>query len=227
MLGIIDADSIIWRIAFSSSDVAPGIAKARFNTVMEDMIVYELSQCDDFEAYLTGPRNFRYDLAVTQPYKGNRTQEKPNNFNQVWDHAIKEWGFIVTKGIEADDAVGLKATEGKECVIVHIDKDIDMIPGVHYNFIKKEFYEVQPFQAIYNFYKQLLTGDKTDNIPGVSGIGPKKAEKILSECTTEQELYEQCLKTYEGNTVYLSEQASLLWIQQTNRVEWKPPMEKS
>ena len=34
-------------------------------------------------------------------------------------------------------------------------------------------------------YKQMLTGDSTDGIEGVAGIGPKKAEKILSNVTTE------------------------------------------
>jgi len=222
MIGIIDADSILYRVAAASGDVSDGIVKARFNTFMEDMIVFELEQCTDFEAFLTGDNNFRYQVAKTKPYKGNRSQEKPSNFAMLKQHAIDEWGFRVTDGIEADDAVGIMATSGVDCVIVHIDKDINMIAGKHYNFVKKIFYEVTPFEAIKKFYTQLLTGDSVDNIPGIVGVGPKTAKKILADCTTEQEMYKQCLEAYEGNTEYLNEQAQLLWIQQTDRVRWKP-----
>jgi len=225
MIGIIDADSIIWRVAAAAQDVSFGVAKARFDTVMEDMMVFDLAECDNFEAFLTGKKNFRYDVAKTQPYKGNRVQEKPNNFADLRDYSMRSWGFVETDGIEADDAVGIMATSGVDCTIVHIDKDIDMIPGKHYNFVKKMFYEVSPSEAIKKFYTQLLTGDRVDNIPGIAGIGPKKAEKILKDCTTEQELYEACLKTYEGNLEYLNEQAQLLWIQQTNRLSWTAPIQ--
>jgi hypothetical protein len=224
MLGVIDADSIIWRVAAASRGVDDGIVRARFDTVMEDMMVFDLARCDTFEAYLTGSNNFRYTVAVTQPYKGNRVQEKPEAFNMLWDYAVNSWGFVVTDGIEADDAVGILATSGQECVIVHIDKDIDMIPGLHFNFIKKIWYDISPGDAIKKFYTQLLTGDRTDNIPGIVGIGPKKADKLLSDCTTEEELYSKCLETYEGNTTYLNEQAELLWIQQSSRIKWTPPI---
>lgn len=222
MLGIIDADSILYRIA-AARDVSEGIVKARFNTFMEDMIVYELGMCDDFEAYLSGSANFRYQIAPY--YKANRTQDKPEHFYMLRDYAISNWGFIVTDGIEADDAVGLLATSGVDCVICHIDKDIDMIPGQHYNFVKRLHYAVSPFEAIKKFYTQLLMGDRVDNIPGIPGIGIKKAEKLLNDCTNEQEMYQQCLNAYEGNLPYLTEQANLLWIQQTGKEQWTPPVE--
>lgn len=220
---IIDADSIVWRVASSGRDTSAAIVKHRFDSLMEDMIVYDLDCCDTFDAYLTGTGNFRYDIAKTQPYKGNRAQEKPEYFAELREYAIEDWGFIVVDGIEADDAVGIAATSGENCVIAHIDKDIDMIPGRHYNYVKRLWYDVSPFEAIKKFYTQLLTGDRTDNIPGIAGIGPAKAAKILKDCSNEKELYETCLKTYEGNTEYLNEQAQLLWIQQKERIQWTPP----
>lgn len=223
MLGIIDADSIIWRVAAASAGIDVRLVRARFDTVMEDMMVYDLDRCDTFEAYLTGPNNFRYKAAVTVPYKGNRVQDKPAPFQMLWDHAVNNWGFVVTDGIEADDAVGVLATSGVECAIVHIDKDIDMIPGLHFNFVKRVWYEVSPTEAIKKFYTQLLTGDRTDNIPGIVGIGPKKAKKLLEDCNNEQDLYNKCLEAYDGNLTYLHEQAELLWIQQHGRVKWQPP----
>ncbi len=59
-----------------------------------------------------------------------------------------------------------------------IDKDLDMIRGWHYNFIKDKKYFIDDQQAIKHFYTQILTGDRVDNIIGLRGIGPKKAEKI-------------------------------------------------
>ena len=56
-----------------------------------------------------------------------------------------------------------------------------MIPGWHYNFRKKEFYEIDESTGYYNLMKQILTGDATDNIQGIKGMGPKTAEKVLKD----------------------------------------------
>jgi 5'-3' exonuclease len=100
---------------------------------------------------------------------------------------------------------------------------LDNLRGHHYNFVKNERYYITESQAIKNFYRQLLTGDRTDNIPGLAGIGPKKAEKILQDCETEQELYKAVLKAYDGNVEYLTEQGQLLWIRRKDNELWEPP----
>ena len=56
-----------------------------------------------------------------------------------------------------------------------------MIPGNHYNFVKRDFYYVDQVSADLNFYRQMLTGDRVDNIPGIEGIGDVKAAKLLDE----------------------------------------------
>jgi hypothetical protein len=224
MIGVLDGDILCYRVAAASNDVSLAIARSRLDTVIEDLIVYALVDCTDFEAFLTGEGNFRNEVAKTQPYKGNRkTLKRPDHLEGLKNHAISSWGFTVVDGIEADDAIGKLATK-EESIIVSIDKDLDMIPGNHYNFVKKIFYYVCHADAIKNFYRQLLTGDRTDNIPGLVGIGPKKAEKILGDSETELEMYQSCLKAYDGNLEYLKEQAALLWIQQTGREQWKPPV---
>ena len=190
---------------------------------MENLVLFELVTCDEYEAYLTGSNNFRYAVAKTVPYKGNRVHEKPVMLQMLREYAVKDWGFIIVDGIEADDAVGILATERPDCVMVHIDKDIDMIPGKHYNFVKRVWYDVNEFEAIHKFYMQLLMGDRTDNILGVKGVGLKKAEKLLAEATNEKELYNICLRSYENNLDYLTENANLLWIQQSQRKVWTPP----
>lgn len=70
-------------------------------------------------------------------------------------------------GIEADDAVGIAQVSGDgDTCIGHIDKDIDMIVGQHYNFNTGEFYSVSSQQAWKHFLFQILLGDRVDNIPG-------------------------------------------------------------
>jgi hypothetical protein len=69
--------------------------------------------------------------------------------------------------------------EGLKPVVCHIDKDLNMIPGWHWNFKKKELYYTSPQDSFVFMSLQLLTGDAADNIPGIWGIGPNKAENIL------------------------------------------------
>ncbi|MCJ8335861.1 MAG: hypothetical protein MJH10_16745 [Epibacterium sp.] len=174
--------------------------------------------------YLTGSNNFRYDIATIKPYKGQRG-EKPEHLEVTRDQLQTEWLAEVVEGQEADDAIGIKATELKgDCIIASIDKDLLMIPATHYNFGKKEWTEVSQEQGDYFFYKQLLTGDQVDNIQGVPGIGPKKAEKAYQECTTVKEMYAKALEMYKGDTDALLENARLLWLRRYEGVDWEPPV---
>lgn len=96
-------------------------------------------------------------------------------------------------------------------IIATVDKDLDMIPGWHYNFVKKELYNVTPEQAIYNFYYQCLVGDTADGVKGVPGIGPKKAARILDACESEREMYEAVREAY-GMDEAFEMNAKVLWI---------------
>ena len=138
---------------------------------------------------------------------------------------IDAWAFSVQENQEADDAIGIRAYSlgENDYIICSIDKDLDNLRGHHYNFVKNERYYITESQAIKNFYRQLLTGDRTDNIPGLAGIGPKKAEKILKDCNTEEELYKAVLKAYKDDVDYLTEQGQLLWIRRKENELWEPP----
>ena len=84
-------------------------------------------------------------------------------------------------------------------------------------------YYVKEEEAIKNFYKQLLTGDRTDNIPGIKGIGDKKADKILDGLEEEEDLYRAVLEVYKYNRDYLLEQGRLLWIRRKKEELWMLP----
>lgn len=224
MLALIDADIITYRIGFASEDVSEKLCLARCAEFMEELVMKPW--VGDYQGFLTGSNNFRKDVAVTAPYKGNRTQAKPKHYDLIREYLVKAWGCTVEENQEADDAIGIKAYEIKdtdEYVIMSIDKDLDMIRGWHYNFIKDKKYLVDDQQAIRHFYTQILTGDRVDNIVGLKGIGPKKAAKILEDCTTEKEMYDAVLKAYDNDTTRVLENGTLLWIRRKENQMWSPP----
>lgn len=223
MFALIDADIVTYRIGFASNEESEKIAVSRCADFMEELVMKPW--VGDYKGFLTGSGNFRYDIAKTQPYKGNRKAEKPKHYDLLREYLVKAWGCEVIEGQEADDAIGIKAyeMEDKESfVIMSIDKDLDMIEGWHYNFIKDDKYYVTEMSALINFYRQLLTGDKVDNIPGLKGIGPAKSAKILKDCETEADLFNAVLKAYDNNLEYLEEQAKLLWIRRKPNEIWQP-----
>lgn len=191
--------------------------------------------------YLTGEGNFREQISVTRKYKGNRDPDhKPIYYKELKEYLINHWGAEVVAGMEADDALGImqytdisKYEYEKKCgdnytecwastIICSIDKDLEQIPGWHYNFVKKEKYFISEEQGIKNFYMQLLVGDVVDNIQGVKGVGKKTAEKILANCTTEKEMYAACVRAYNNETL-LNEMAQLVYIRRIEGEEWQPP----
>lgn len=120
-------------------------------------------------------------------YKLNRTQGTPPPvLGEIKDamRTLSQW----RSRLEADDVLGIYATDpdtiGRyEPVIVSDDKDLLQFPGKHYRIRLRgndEWKVVSDDEASWNFWKQVLMGDPTDGIPGIRGVGPKKAEKILT-----------------------------------------------
>jgi hypothetical protein len=224
MKALIDGDILVYRVAFASQEETEAIAKARMSAFVDELVTP--SDISSIEGYLTGKGNYRNEIAVTATYKGNRKDvAKPVHYQFLRDYLEKEWGFLMVTGQEADDAIGIKAytMDDNDYIIMTIDKDLDMIKGWHYNFVKKDKYFIKEEDTMRIFYKQVLTGDRTDNIEGLKGIGPVKAERILKECNTEEEMYQAVLKAYDGNEERVLENGQLLWIRREANQMWKPP----
>ena len=225
-LALVDADFLVYRIGFSTEDEPVRIAKARLTEWLEDFIYINL-KADHYLAWITGKSNYRYDIAKTVPYKGNRKDVlRPKHYEALREHLVKRHAAIVTVGEEADDTVAIESTKHLDnCWIVHVDKDLDQLQGWHYNPVRDERYYVNAFEAYKSFCVQLLTGDRTDNISGLQGIGPKKAEKALKDSKTPQELLEAAWEKYQelGHTMeYFIEQGQLLWLRRYEGELWQP-----
>jgi len=220
-IAIIDGDILVYRCGFASEDVDEAICLARVTQLVNE-IVFDDLRCDDYRAYITGKGNFRNDLAVTEPYKGNRKDAKrPIHYDAIRTH-LQRLGAVLVEGQEADDAVAIDATESGGW-IVSIDKDLDQVAGWHYNFVKHEEYYITEEEGLRNLYTQVLTGDRTDNIIGLKGIGPKKAAKLLEDCKTEREYYDACLKAYDGNELRVIENLNLLWLRRAPNQTFQVP----
>lgn len=77
-------------------------------------------------------KHFRYSIAKTLPYKGNRDSSKrPILEPAIRDYLRTKQNAIVVKGIEVDDALGISQT--KDTIICSTDKDLDQIPGMHFD----------------------------------------------------------------------------------------------
>jgi 5'-3' exonuclease len=151
----------------------------------------------DYIVYLTASdsRTFRDELATIAKYKGNRDNApRPKWYHEVRDYIMRHLNTEVCEGIEADDALAMAQT--KDTVIVSVDKDLLQIPGLHFNWVKDEKYNVSPETGRRNLYEQVLKGDRTDNIMGIPGVGDVRAKKMLAECVTEEDMWVLCLDAW-------------------------------
>lgn len=187
--------------------------------------------------FLSHPVNYRE--AMYPDYKANRdVSHKPHWYDEIKDYLLNKGAIFSDIGDEADDALGIGQTElmakGKDVIICTNDKDLDMIPGLHYNWSKtrKEngVYVVDPVDGLRSFYTQLITGDSTDNIPGIyrkKGIrATAQLKGGLDFLFTEQEMYQYVLSLYDGDEDFLRMIGPLLWIKRKREdgIKWEPPV---
>lgn len=227
-IALIDADLYAYRIGYVSEDKSEDQAKLMLTRMLGEVLCEPW--CTDFELRLTGPTNFRNDVAVSTPYKGGRTSEKPKHFLALRQHMI-DMGATVSDNEEADDVVVYQyIAEPEKYVMVHVDKDLNQAPGYHYNPVKKEFYEVSESDAVRAFYTQVLVGDRVDNIVCISGVGPAKALKIIAGFTSAEDLFSAVSGAYlaAGLTPErLIENARLLWLRRVKGEPlWLPPVSR-
>lgn len=154
---------------------------------------------------LSGPGNFREALATRFPYKGNRDpSHKPHWYQSIRNYITGSWGGIVVSGREADDECSIQARKclanGEDFIIATIDKDLDQIPGKHFNYLKRVFYALTESESTEFFYEQCLSGDATDGIPGCWKCGPTRAAQLVQSVNMDRAGSELQLGTIKSTT---------------------------
>jgi len=155
-----------------------------------------------YEAYKAGRPPMPNDLSIQIPY-----------IKEI----VSAFGMVIMElpGYEADDILATLALQGKEKSwdVFILSGDLDCLQIVDENVklliprrgitdleeIDEEAvqrkYGVPPAK-IADF--KALAGDASDNLPGIPGIGPKKASKLLSRFSSIEELYQRIEELPEG-----------------------------
>lgn len=150
------------------------VAKGRINQCIDQILL--VLNGNEYRGWISGGSNFRHQ--IYDKYKASRRDVPvPTHLELCRDYMREKWNFELSQDIETDDEIGIAYQEGD--IIVSIDKDLLQIPGKHYNFVNQEEIWVEPNDAIFNFWRQMLMGDDSDDIPGLPGIGKAKSLKLL------------------------------------------------
>lgn len=197
---ICDIDSIVYASCATGLDdegnEVERYAMANAKHMMKKILSHFDTDTHGYRAFLGGSGNFRKEVATILPYKGTRP-EKPKCYDVVRDYLCDIWQAELVNGMEAEDMACIVYNEDPEhSVVVHIDKDIDQLPGHHFNYKHEKYYYVSPKQANYNLWKQILCGDRIDTILGIPKVGSKKAEEILNGISTYRDGWNRCKEAY-------------------------------
>lgn len=241
---LIDADFMPYRFGFSADSGMrkeirknnPGISDEEVETQLQEidytghalhgakgtmeLLIEKFNE--NYRLYLQDDtiKTYRYRLATILPYKGTRFAPKPKYHREIREYLFDVWKAIPVRHIETDDAVALEQFDNtdKSTVIVSQDKDLKMIPGWHFDPVQERLY-YQTLRDANNFlFWQMLVGDKADNIPGIKGVGVKRANDLMARCEGNTDLIrEEVKKLYQRDygTNWESayhEVGSLLWI---------------
>lgn len=218
MKALIDADILRYECAYAAS------ASYKYATETDDQPPYDwvdsilnkridaiLSHTGshDYTLYLTEGRTFRYDLAVTTPYKGSRTAAKPWHFNNLTAVMTNAHPHRIANYVEADDALVIDhMKELDDTIICSRDKDLRQSPGNIYSWEMGLQPSFGPFFNTDNigwlklsrsggtvigrgytyFCAQVIMGDRADNINGIIGAGAGRAFKTLSPILSDNDI---------------------------------------
>ena len=210
MLTLIDGNSILFRAYYgvhsrlTRSDGTPtGAVYGFFNMILP--ILASAKPNDSFVCVFDASRiSFRQDIYPA--YKANRTETPADLISQSYlvREGVAAMGIPVLciPGVEADDVIATLAKEnctGHDATrIITSDKDLMQLvsdcvflyDGMKQREIRApqvlEKFGVRPDQVI---DIQSLMGDSSDNVPGVPGIGPKKAAELINKFGSLDELF--------------------------------------
>jgi len=226
---LIDGDIIAYRFAFINEfDIDFGdegepsiITVARAEEAMVDVDhfikwVVETTGADKAVVCLSGKDNFRYK--VMPNYKDNRNASTvPTLVDVLKNYMYQAWDAKSEPQLEADDLLSI--LQDNKSIICTIDKDLNQVQGMHFNWNKKDLYEIDEIQASHFFWTQVLMGDSTDGYKGCPKIGKVKSKSIVDDFIerqlSEPEIWEEVVNIYYTNyRKYVDEEATDQFIEE-------------
>ena len=180
-LAIIDADCFLFYAGYHYRDSLNMLGELGAKDRVDNMLTRLLDnlQVTHYIGFfgMHGSENFRHRFATIKPYKGQRDSPAWQEFfkPKIKNHYADKWGFYGVKDIEADDAVTIAFHQLKndyDIVMIGEDKDANQLGEfIQWNPRTKKLIKHKQENGRKFFWGQCLTGDSTDNIPGVRGIG--------------------------------------------------------
>lgn len=230
MKALIDADSLLYKVGFAieekviwnEPEYEAGLEEPEIDYFTDlnqcsktlDQLIDNIlfaTDCDSALLVFTGADNFRYDNPLG--YKEHRTgARKPTGYEEILAYAKTYYTTETVEGMEADDfVVWLKTEEPEDWILCAIDKDVlYQTEGTHYNYNRDEEVTVTAEEAVRYAYYQTLVGDTSDGYKGCPGIGPKKADKILDECETEQEMWDAVVEAFDKKKLCIDHATNMM-----------------
>lgn len=252
---LLDADAIIYPIGFVAASNGFDAAWAceqvgkKYEMLLaslyeQGITKYHPTMCSYFTG--SGSPKYRDQFHNVVPYKAKRklaTRTKPQWISEMIDHVgtygIGSVGVSSATWGEADDEIARDARllreEDVDYIIVHTDKDLNQIPGLHVNLKDpSKFYSIDTVMGLRCKYGQILSGDSADDIPGLPGWGKVKAYDLVMSCDSETELFDKTLEKYievmvdKGQSMdfitdYYYETANLVHLRTAEDDCWSPP----
>lgn len=219
-IALIDGDVLLHSALWKTTSLEGAVEKMKF-TYQEWM---DQAFLTDSVIALGGSDNYRLDLYPEYKHSVSRDKSREQQVahkRETWK-ALSEWeNVVVCSGREADDQIGIWKTQlGDRGVVVSVDKDLRQLGGEFF-YSKLNLYRsfsISKEEADRFFLTQMLSGDPMDNIPGLPGIGPKKALAIQESEPTVDSLALRVIDEYkkrygeEWETYFLSN-GKMLFIQ--------------
>ena len=124
----------------------------------------------------------------------------------------KKYPVFHFRGVEADDIAAYitQSAEYDDCWLISSDKDWDLLISdkvSRFSTVTRKETTVHNWDEHYDFEVEdyitfkCLTGDKGDNVPGVPGVGPKRAVQLMEQYGTVFDIYDAC--PIEGRYKYI------------------------
>ena len=200
---IIDGSSILYRTFYAMPQLtAPNGEPTGAITGFSNILLKLLREYSpDCMAVALDVSRQTFRTEIFPEYKATR-EESPNELSAQFSLLTEFLNALGIKTLsapnyEADDIIGTLARQAENFQVDIVTGDRDALQLINPSTrvllnknTKIDLYDEEKFQAEYNFPPKILvdfkglSGDTSDNIPGVKGIGPKTATKLLQEFGT-------------------------------------------